>query len=86
MSRIVLPTLRPALLGGLILAFITYMREFPLSVLLFRSGTEVITTVMYSFYSNGRLPFVAAISVGLWVAGMLRMVILRFVLKARNTF
>ena len=86
MGRIVLPILRPALLGGLILAFITYMREFTLSVLLFRSGTEVITTVMYSFYNNGRLPFVAAISVGLWVAGMLLMVILRFVLKARITF
>ena len=86
MARIVLPILRPALLGGLVLAFITYMREFTLSVLLFRSGTEVITTVMYSFYNNGRLPFVAAISVGLWVAGMLLMVILRFVLKARITF
>ena len=86
MGRIVLPILRPALLGGLILAFITYMREFTLSVLLFRSGTEVITTVMYSFYNNGRLPFVAAISVGLWIAGMLLMVILRFVLKARITF
>jgi iron(III) transport system permease protein len=86
MGRIVLPILRPALLGGLILAFITYMREFTLSVLLFRSGTEVITTVMYSFYNNGRLPFVAAISVGLWVAGMLLMVVLRFVLKARITF
>ena len=86
MGRVVLPILRPALLGGLILAFITFMREFTLSVLLFRSGTEVISTVMYSFYSNGRLPFVAAISVGLWVAGMLLMVILRFVLKARITF
>ena len=81
-----LPILRPALLGGLVLAFITYMREFTLSVLLFRSGTEVITTVMYSFYNNGRLPFVAAISVGLWLAGMLLMVILRFVLKARISF
>ena len=86
MGRIVLPILRPALLGGLILAFITFMREFTLSVLLFRSGTEVISTVMYSFYSNGRLPFVAAISVGLWIAGMVLMVILRFVLKARITF
>ena len=86
LGRIVLPILRPALLGGLILAFITFMREFTLSVLLFRSGTEVITTVMYSFYNNGRLPFVAAISVGLWVAGMLLMVVLRFVLKARITF
>ncbi len=86
MGRIVLPILRPALLGGLVLAFITFMREFTLSVLLFRSGTEVISTVMFSFYSNGRLPFVAAISVGLWIAGMVLMVILRFVLKARISF
>ncbi len=86
MIRIVVPILRPALLGGLVLAFITFMREFTLSVLLFRSGTEVISTVMFSFYSNGRLPFVAAISVGLWLAGMALMVILRFVLKARITF
>lgn len=86
MMRIVIPILRPALLGGMVLAFITFMREFTLSVLLFRSGTEVISTVMFSFYSNGRLPFVAAISVGLWLAGMLLMVILRFVLKARISF
>lgn len=86
MSRIVIPILRPALLGGVVLAFITFMREFTASVLLFRSGTEVISTVMYSFYSNGRLPFVAAISVGLWVAGLLLMLALRFLLKARISF
>ena len=86
MARIVIPILRPALLGGVVLAFITFMREFTASVLLFRSGTEVISTVMYSFYSNGRLPFVAAISVGLWAASLLLMLVLRFLLKARISF
>jgi iron(III) transport system permease protein len=86
MVRIVIPILRPALLGGVVLAFITFMREFTASVLLFRSGTEVISTVMFSFYSNGRLPFVAAISVGLWVASFLLMLFLRFVMRARISF
>ena len=84
--RIVIPILLPALLGGLLLAFITYMREFSASVLLVRSGTEVISTVMYSYYSNGRLPYVAAISVGLWSMVLIVMLIFRLVFKVKISF
>jgi iron(III) transport system permease protein len=83
LRRIVLPMLRPALLGGFLLAFITFMREFTASVLLTRSGTEVISTVMYSYYSNGRLPYVAAMSVGLWGVVVIVMLLMRILLKAR---
>jgi iron(III) transport system permease protein len=86
LARIVLPILWPALLGGLILAFVTFMREFTASVLLFQPGTEVISTVMYSYYSNGRLPYVAAISVGLWLLVIVLMIVLRILFKARISF
>jgi iron(III) transport system permease protein len=86
MARIVVPILGPAMLGGVLLAFITFMREFTTSVLLSRSGTEVISTVMYSYYSNGRLPYVAAISVGLWGIVFALMITLRIALKARISF
>jgi iron(III) transport system permease protein len=61
--RIVFPLLIPAMFGGFLLAFITFVREFVTSVLLFSSGNEVVSVVMYSYYSNGRLPDVAVIAV-----------------------
>jgi iron(III) transport system permease protein len=75
--NIVLPLLIPAMFGGFLLAFITYMREFVTSVLLYQPGKEVISVVMYNYYSNGQLPVVAAISVILsvlvflviWISG-----------------
>ncbi len=85
-TRIVIPILLPALFGGLLLAFITFMREFSASVLLVRSGTEVISTVMYSYYSNGRLPYVAAISVGLWGMVLILMLFFRLVFKVKISF
>jgi iron(III) transport system permease protein len=61
--RIVVPLLAPALASGFLLAVIIFSREFVNSVLLYGPGTEVISVVMSDYYSNGRIPQVAAISV-----------------------
>lgn len=85
-ARIVFPILLPALLGGTVLAFVTFLREFTTSVLLTSSGNEVISTVMYSYYSNGRLPYVAAIAVGLWLPVIVLLVVVRLVFRIRIRF
>lgn len=61
--RVVFPLLLPGIGAGFLLALVTFTREFANSVLLYQSGTEVLSVVMYSYYSNGQLPEVATISV-----------------------
>lgn len=85
-ARIVFPILLPAILGGMVLAFVTFLREFTTSVLLSNTGTEVISTVMYSYYSNGRLPYVAVIAVGLWAPVIVLLVVMRLVFRVRVRF
>lgn len=86
MVRIVLPLLLPALVGGGVLAFVTFLREFTTSVLLFDVGTEVVSTVMYSYYANGRMPFVAAMAVGMWGVVVVAMFIAQKLFKTKITF
>ena len=37
-------------------------------------------------HNRRRLPFVATISVGMWITGMVLMVVLHFITNARSTF
>ena len=85
-GRITIPLLIPAFIGGMLLAFVTFLREFTTSVLLANTGTEVISTVMYSYYANGRLPYVAALSVGLWAPVIVLLVLARLLFRVRVRF
>ena len=86
MVRIVLPLLVPALVGGGVLAFVTFLREFTTSVLLFDVGTEVVSTVMYSYYANGRMPYVAVMAVAMWGVVVVAMFIAQKLFKTKITF
>lgn len=86
LRRVVVPLLLPAMGGTFLLAFITFLREFVNSVLLSDFGTEVISTVMYSYYSNGSLPTVAAIAVVMSAAVFLVILLLRKVFKIKIAF
>jgi iron(III) transport system permease protein len=48
MRRVFWPLLRPGLVAAWLLLFITFMREVSMSLLLARSGTETLSTALYS--------------------------------------
>lgn len=69
MRRIVLPLLKPALLGAWLLLVMILFRELPMSILLVGRDSQVISVVMYDFYQSGELGPLAATSV-LMLAGI----------------
>lgn len=52
MRRVMLPLLRPGLVAAWLLLFITFMREVSMSMLLARSGTETLSTALFSLLGN----------------------------------
>ena len=60
--RVVLPLLRPALVGSGLLVFMLSMASFT-APLLFAEGTPFLTTQIYTFKTNGALDRAAAVSV-----------------------
>ena len=59
--RVVLPLLRPALVGSGLLVFMLSMASFT-APLLFAEGTPFLTTQIYTFKTNGALDRAAAVS------------------------
>ena len=64
--RVVLPLLRPALVGSCLLVFLLSMASFT-APLLFAEGTPFLTTQIYTFKTNGALDRAAAVSAVLTV-------------------
>ncbi|MBX6341327.1 MAG: iron ABC transporter permease, partial [Thermomicrobiaceae bacterium] len=60
--RILLPLLRPALLSGYILLFITFLKEYSSALFLFARGSEVIGTTMIELWRQGNSGPVAALA------------------------
>jgi iron(III) transport system permease protein len=63
MRRIVLPLIRPAMVGGWVLIFVTLMKEFSSSVLLGSPAVPVNATVLWGFWSLGHYGALAAFEV-----------------------
>ncbi len=64
--RVVLPLLRPALVGSGLLVFMLSMASFT-APLLFAEGTPFLTTQIYTFKTNGALDRAAAVSIVLTI-------------------
>jgi iron(III) transport system permease protein len=60
--RILLPLLRPALLSGFVLLFISFLKEYSSALFLFARGSEVIGTTMIELWRQGNSGPVAALS------------------------
>ncbi|MCS6770139.1 MAG: iron ABC transporter permease [Candidatus Caldarchaeum sp.] len=79
--RIVLPLLRPAMVGAWVYAFIVSFRELSASVLLVAPGTEVISVLLWGLWINGEdRQFAAAIMI---LVGILALIISTVLLIAR---
>ncbi len=62
MGSILLPILRPALLSGFVLLFISFLKEYSSALFLFARGSEVIGTTMIELWRQGNSGPVAALS------------------------
>jgi len=56
-----LPLLKPGLVAAFILLFVTFMRELSCSILLYSSGTEVMSVTMFDLWHDGMFPSLAVI-------------------------
>jgi iron(III) transport system permease protein len=71
--RIVLPLLKPGLMGGWIYVFIVSIRELSASILLYSPGSETISVVVWELWQNGQYVELSALSV-MFVIGLLALV------------
>jgi iron(III) transport system permease protein len=62
MSGILFPLLRPALISGFVLLFISFLKEYSSALFLFARGSEVIGTTMIELWRQGNSGPVAALA------------------------
>ncbi len=62
LRRILVPLLKPGLLGAWLMLFILYLREFPISALLYKGGLEVLSVALWLFVENETAPRAAALA------------------------
>ncbi len=68
LRRITLPLLKPGMVAGWLLLFVIFLREFPISVLLYKGGLEVLSVAVWYFVEHEtavRTAAVAMVQVGL---------------------
>ena len=61
--RVTLPLLRPGLVAGWILLFVSFMRELSASVLLYSPGNEVLSVAIYDLWGQGDFRPLSALAV-----------------------
>ena len=61
--HVVIPLIKPGLVAGWIFLSIIFLREVSASVLLYKSGSEVLAVVVYALYNDNQWEAVAAIGV-----------------------
>lgn len=67
MRRVVLPLVRPAIVGLFIWMLVHSLREFSVSVMLLSGNNEVLSTVIYSFWESGEPASAAVIAIAMMV-------------------
>jgi iron(III) transport system permease protein len=61
--KVVLPMLKPAVLGAVSLMFILLTHEFAASLMVRSATTQVMGTLLYDHWSNGSYTLVAAMAI-----------------------
>lgn len=61
--RITIPLLKPGIVAGWILLFISFFRELSASILLYTPGNEVISVAMYDMWESGEFRYLSAVSI-----------------------
>lgn len=61
-SRVLIPLVWPGMVSAWLLLFVVFMREFPISILLYSSGTEVLSVALWRFVENETAARAAALA------------------------
>lgn len=61
--KVILPMLKPAMLGAYVLLFLSFLKEYASAAFLYAPGSEIIGTTMLQFWANGDAGPVAALAV-----------------------
>jgi iron(III) transport system permease protein len=62
LRRITLPLLKPGVVAGWLLLFVIFLREFPISVLLYKGGLEVLSVAVWYFVEHESAVRTAAVA------------------------
>ncbi len=68
--RIIAPLAAPGFIAGWSLLVVVFMREFSMSLMLWTSGSEVVTVLFYDYWTNGRFGQVSALGTLLVAASL----------------
>ncbi len=80
-----LPLLKPGLVAGFILLFVTFMRELSCSILLYSSGSEVMSVTMFDLWHDGMFPNLAAVGTMQLIVTAVCLILFSKVFKIRIT-
>jgi iron(III) transport system permease protein len=61
-GKIVVPLLWPSIVATWLLLFLIFIKELPLSIMLYSEGTQVLSVPIYDFWTVGRFNDTAAIA------------------------
>lgn len=77
LRRITLPLLKPGIFAGWLLLFVIFLRELPISIILYTTGTETLSVGVYYLSEYENEPLTAALSMIQTVALLLCVLIFR---------
>lgn len=82
MRRIVVPLVWPGMVSAWLLLFVIFIRELPISILLYQAGSEVLSVAIWRFVENERATRAAALAVIQVVVLLIAVVVFRRVTRS----
>jgi iron(III) transport system permease protein len=81
LRKVIVPLTVPGLIAGWSLLVVVFMREFSMSLMLWSSGSEVMTVLFYDYWSNGRFGQLGALGMLLIALSLLIVLPVRRLMK-----
>ena len=81
LARVTLPLIRPGMAAAWVLLFVIYLRELPISILLWQSGSETMSVALWELMEHATSGKVAAYA--MMQSGMILVVVVLFQLLVR---
>ena len=75
--RITIPLLKPGMVAGWILLFISFFRELNASILLYTPGNEVISVAMFDMWESGEFRHLSAVAIIIIIVAILALFLVR---------
>jgi len=81
LRRIIVPLTIPGFIAGWSLLIVVFLREFSMSLMLWSSGSEVVTVLFYDYWTNGRFGQLGALGMLLIAISLLLVLPVRRLLR-----